>query len=100
MNSTVRPIFNKSFAKKISLLVSWTVHKTHWKNIKCSSINKKRNADAAVSSISKYTNGYLDCNWHTSPTLISMSNLDIVDYIVDYALLLYDIDILFSLPEI
>ena len=29
-----------------------------------------------------------------------MSNLDIVDYIVDYALLLYDIDIFFSLPEI
>ena len=77
------------------------MHETHWKSIKRSSIKKKKETQTlAVSSISKYPNGYLGCNWHTSPTLISMSNLDIVDYIVDYALLLYDIDIFFSLPEI
>ena len=100
VNSTVRPIFNEVLLKKnrfVSLMNSaWDPLKKH----KTLFYKKKETQTLAVSSISKYPNRYLDCNWHTSPTLISMSNLDIVDYIVDYALLLYDIDILFSLPEI
>ena len=30
MNNTVRPIFNKNFAKKWILWVLWTVHEIHW----------------------------------------------------------------------
>ena len=30
MNSTVRPIFNKSFVEKRGLQIPWTMHETHW----------------------------------------------------------------------
>ena len=33
VNSTVRPMFNKSFAEKRGLWVLWTVHGIHWQTL-------------------------------------------------------------------
>ena len=38
----MRPIFNKSFAEKRGLWVSWTVHETYWKNINTLLTKKKK----------------------------------------------------------
>ena len=41
VNSVVWPIFNENFVEKRCLWVLWTMHRTHWKSMICSSQKKK-----------------------------------------------------------
>ena len=61
VTSAVWPIFNESFAETRDLWVSWTMHKTHWKNIKITEMHfSKKKKKCRRSSFQHYSNRYLE----------------------------------------